>query len=170
MFATMILQGGEVPRALSSTVCKYIEGGKIEPKLEEVVEITVRNSLKKLQEADTQQDANNAFAECSDWRVEIDGLPSSLKLENKDLFLKEVIEYFVVIKCKPMLDQLLDRLKYYNVLELLRAHKGMAQHIFMYDPDDKLDVKKLLKILKPNLAPIGNIRRQSEEIVMAKFI
>ena len=69
----------------------------------------------QLQEADTQQDVNNAFAECSDWRVEVDGLPSFLKLENKDLFVKEVIEYFVVIKCKPMLDQLLDGLKYYNV-------------------------------------------------------
>ena len=40
----------------------------------------------QLQEADTQQDVNNAFAECSDWRVEIDGLASSLKLENKDHF------------------------------------------------------------------------------------
>ena len=46
----------------------------------------------------------------------------------------------------------------------------MAQHIFIFDPDDKLDVKKLLKILKPNLPPTGNIRRQSEEMVMAKFI
>ena len=48
MFATMIFQGGELPRVLSSTVCKYIEDGNIEPKLEEVVEITVRNSLKKV--------------------------------------------------------------------------------------------------------------------------
>ena len=46
----------------------------------------------------------------------------------------------------------------------------MAQHIFLFNPDDKLDVKKLLKILKPDLAPVANIKRQSQEMVMPKFI
>ena len=43
-------------------------------------------------------------------------------------------------------------------------------HFFQYSPDDKLDVKKLLKIIKPQFAPVGNSKRQCQEIVMAKLI
>ena len=53
---------------------------------------------------------------------------------------------------------------------MIQSHKGMAKHIFQYNPDDKLDVKKLLKIMKPQFAPVGNSKRQFQEIVMAKLI
>ena len=49
MFATMIIQGGELPRVLSSAMCDYIQGGydKV-PVIEEVADVTVRMSLKKV--------------------------------------------------------------------------------------------------------------------------
>ena len=53
---------------------------------------------------------------------------------------------------------------------MIRSHKGMAKHIFQYNPDDKLDVKKLLKIMKPQFAPVGNVKRQCQEMVMAKLV
>lgn len=53
---------------------------------------------------------------------------------------------------------------------MIRANKGMAQHLFKYNPDEKMDSKKLIKIMKPNFSPNGHNRRQSQEIVMAKFI
>lgn len=53
---------------------------------------------------------------------------------------------------------------------MIRSRKGMARHIFQYNPDDKLDVKKLLKIMKPQFAPLGNVKQQCQEIVMAKLI
>ena len=53
---------------------------------------------------------------------------------------------------------------------MIRSHKGMAKHIFFQCNPDKLDVKKLLKIMKPQFAPVGNSKRQCQEIVMAKLI
>ncbi len=49
MFATMISQGGELPRVLSSAMCDYIQGGydKV-PVIEELADVTVRMSLKKV--------------------------------------------------------------------------------------------------------------------------
>ncbi len=62
----------------------------------------------------TEDELKKAFDEC-EWRLEIGGLPSSISMKTKDIFVNEVIKYFVIVKCKPMLDQLLDGLKYYNV-------------------------------------------------------
>ena len=47
MFATMIVQGGELPRVLSGAMCEYIQGAydKV-PEIEEVAD--VRMSLKKV--------------------------------------------------------------------------------------------------------------------------
>ena len=45
----------------------------------------------------------------------------------------------------------------------------MAEHLFMYR-DEKLNTKKVMSILKPDLAPIGNHRRQSQEIVLGKCV
>ena len=49
MFATMIVQGGELPRVLSCAMCEYIQGAydKV-PEIEEVAGVNVRMSLKKV--------------------------------------------------------------------------------------------------------------------------
>ena len=46
----------------------------------------------------------------------------------------------------------------------------MAQHLLKYNPNEKIDSEQLIKILKPDFSPIGHHRRQSQEIVMTKFI
>lgn len=45
----------------------------------------------------------------------------------------------------------------------------MAKHLFEYT-NEKLDAKKVVLILKPDFAPVGNNRRTSQEILMSKFI
>lgn len=45
----------------------------------------------------------------------------------------------------------------------------MAHHLFMHDKERKLDSRQLMKILKADLVPMGNNRRMSQEIVLAKF-
>ena len=63
----------------------------------------------------------------SDWRFEIDGLPLTLSVEQKDTFLDEVIKYFVIIKCQPMPNQFIDGLKYYDV-SVLRSFQNLIIH------------------------------------------
>ena len=65
-------------------------------------------------EAKTEDEVKKAFNE-GEWKLDVDGLPSSISMKTKDTFVNEAIKYFVIVKCKPMLDQLLTGLKYYNV-------------------------------------------------------
>ena len=75
---------------------------------------TVIFFLSQLVETKTEDEVKTAFNECK-WRLDIDGLPLSISMKTKDTFVHEAIKYFVIVKCKPMLDQLLTGLKYYNV-------------------------------------------------------
>jgi hypothetical protein len=50
MLATMIVQGGELPRIFSSSLCQYIQGGfdNTFPEVDEVPDVIVRKSLKQV--------------------------------------------------------------------------------------------------------------------------
>ena len=50
MLATLIVQGGELPRIFSNYVCQYIEAGfdGCKPTIEEVPDKTIRHSLSKV--------------------------------------------------------------------------------------------------------------------------
>ena len=65
--------------------------------------------------ASKDQNDVDAFLAESEWRFDIDGLTQTLSMEQKDIFIDEVTKYFLVIKCQPMLNQLIDGLKYYDV-------------------------------------------------------
>lgn len=104
MLATMVVQGGEIPRFLSTSICQYLQSGfeNTFPTIDEVKKCT------------SQKEFDSCLAEC-EWKCEIDGLPVFVKLENKHEFINEVVKYYVIVKCQAMLDQLLEGLKYYDV-------------------------------------------------------
>ncbi|XP_046856096.1 G2/M phase-specific E3 ubiquitin-protein ligase-like [Xenia sp. Carnegie-2017] len=171
MLATLVVQGGELPRIFSKSVCQYIEAGfgSCTPDIDELPDKNIRDSLLKLKAAKDQGGVDSFLAE-SEWRYDIDGLSQTLLIKDKLMFIEEVTKYFIIIKCKPMLDQLIEGLNYYDVLQLVRANKGMANYLFQYNPEEKMDGSKLIKIMKPNFSPIGHHRREPQEIIMAKFI
>ena len=68
-----------------------------------------------------------------------------------------------------LLLQLLHLLLFLQVLSFIRENKGMAEHLFKLS-NEKLNAKKVVSILKPSFAPVGNNRRQAQEIIMAKFV
>jgi hypothetical protein len=73
----------------------------------------------QLLEAESQEQFDKYLEEC-DWRFEIDGLPPIIPLGDRNVFITEVAQYYVILRCKAMLDQLLLGLQYYQVLLLVR--------------------------------------------------
>ena len=51
MMATMIVQGGELPRLFCPSMCQYIQAGfdSVSPTIDEVPDGSIRNSLTKVQ-------------------------------------------------------------------------------------------------------------------------
>lgn len=68
----------------------------------------------QLEDAVDQAAFDKAFNGC-EWRYDIDGLSHTVPFEKRKVFITEVAKFFTIIKCKGMLDALLEGLKYYEV-------------------------------------------------------
>ena len=71
--------------------------------------------LFQLENAVDQAAFDKAFSGC-EWRYDVDGLPHKVPFQEKKVFIKEVATFFTIIKCKSMLDALLEGLRYYEVI------------------------------------------------------
>lgn len=69
----------------------------------------------QLADAADENSFNAALAQC-EWRYDVDGLPSTIPFQQRAVFIDEVAKYFTIIKCKSMLDGILEGLKYYEVM------------------------------------------------------
>ena len=69
----------------------------------------------ELLQAKSQDECDKILEEC-DWRFEINGLPSTIPMGSRKRFVSEVAQYYVLLQCKAMLDQLLLGLQHYQVL------------------------------------------------------
>ena len=63
----------------------------------------------------TDEASFKAIVDECEWRHDVDGLPLSVPFQQREIFINEVAKYFTIIKCKGMLDGLLEGLKYYEV-------------------------------------------------------
>lgn len=72
-------------------------------------------------------------------------------LDQKRISLKEIQRWF-----KETIFQNSTAL----VLNFITSHRGMAKHLFEYT-NEKLDAKKVVRILRPYVAPDGNNWRTS---------
>ena len=63
-----------------------------------------------------QEELDKILHEC-EWRFEIDGLPTIILIKDCSVFVKEVVQYYVTLQCKAMMDQLILGLQHsYQVL------------------------------------------------------
>lgn len=69
----------------------------------------------QLLQAENQDQFDKILEEC-EWRFEIQGLPPVIPLKHRNVFIDEVVQYYVLVQCKAMPDQLLLGLNYYQVL------------------------------------------------------
>ena len=60
----------------------------------------------QLLQAESQDECERIWEE-RDWRFEINGLPPTIPMGNRKTIVDEVAQYYVLVQCKAMLDQLL---------------------------------------------------------------
>ena len=78
--------------------------------------MAVSNFSLKLLEVEKQEEFDKILQEC-EWRFEIDGLPTIIPIKDCGVFVKEVVQYYVTLQCKAMMDQMISGLQHsYQVL------------------------------------------------------
>ncbi|XP_046550434.1 G2/M phase-specific E3 ubiquitin-protein ligase-like [Haliotis rubra] len=147
MLATIIAQGGQPPAIFAPPVVDAILDKDKMPSVDYVPDTRKRESLKKVSEARDKAELQEALDEC-DWRFDLDGIPSYVSMDSRDEFLRECVQYFVILQSKPMLDQLIQGLRHCGILDLIRRHT--LRDLLEYKSDVEVTAERVMDLLKPN--------------------
>lgn len=90
-------------------------------------------------EAQKQEKIYKILQEC-EWRFEIDGLPTIIPIKDRGEFMKEVVQYYVTLQYKAMMDQMILGLQHsYQVLS--NWHVGPGLFFFLLQTSISLTLK-----------------------------
>ncbi|KAL3875466.1 hypothetical protein ACJMK2_033412 [Sinanodonta woodiana] len=167
MISTIVIQGGEAPAMFSPIITQCILKDPIstKPEVDDVPDLTIRESLHKVQEANDMESLDKALSSC-DWRLHVDGLPSFVNIENKENFVLSSSLYFAVLQRQIGIEQLLEGLEYYDFLALLRS-KPFICDILEYKKDD-ISAKDMGSLMKPEYSCMVS-KREKEEILFSNL-
>ncbi|KAL0969895.1 hypothetical protein UPYG_G00234150 [Umbra pygmaea] len=172
MMSTIIVQGGEPPVLLSPLVVDYLLTGNIfhvNVTPDDVADMELREALNKVDQAATKDELEQAVESCDAWRYQIEGLPNPVSMDNKDAFVQNAILFHVLIQRQSCYDQLVEGLKYYEVLPLLKENPGMRVLLDMPKQPSDVTAGIVAALLKPNYSVLGSNRRPREEMMVVKF-
>nr|XP_024659319.1 uncharacterized protein LOC112435256 [Maylandia zebra] len=172
MLSTIIVQGGEAPAFLSPHVVDYIVSGdilQVHLTPDDIGDPELRENLKKVVNATTQHDLEEAVSCCDSWRYQVEGLPLTVTMANKDLFVKNAALYLAVLQRQSCFDQLTDGLSYYGILSLLRENPSLRVLLDLSGEDKDLTASLIAGVLRPSYSVLGSNRRVREELMVVKF-
>ncbi|XP_023816594.1 G2/M phase-specific E3 ubiquitin-protein ligase-like isoform X1 [Oryzias latipes] len=172
MMSTIIVQGGECPALLSSVVLDYLLTGRmfdIRVSPEDVADVELRDSLKTIDQATTDDDLQRAIESCESWRYQIEGLPNPVTMDNKDAFVKNAIIFHVLLQRKSCYDQLAEGLECYELLPLLKENLPLRVLLEMPKVRSDLTADVVATLLKPSYSVLGSNKRPKEELMVVKF-
>ncbi|CAL8347016.1 unnamed protein product [Gadus morhua 'NCC'] len=173
MMSTIIVQGGEPSALLSPLVVDYLLTGhifqlKVTP--DDVADMELREALKKVDQALTTEELEQAVECCDSWRYQLEGLPNPVSMDNKDAFVQNAILFHVVIQRQSCYDQLrVEGLKYYEVLPLLKERPCLRVLLDMPEEPSDVPADVVATLLKPNYSVLGSNKRPREELMVVKF-
>ena len=75
-------------------------------------------------EVEKQEEFDKILQEC-EWRFEIDGLPTIIPIKDCGVFVKEVVQYYVTLQCKAMMDQMISGLQHSYQVQCTYLVSGM---------------------------------------------
>ncbi|XP_031164657.1 G2/M phase-specific E3 ubiquitin-protein ligase-like [Sander lucioperca] len=172
MMSTIIVQGGEPPALLSPLVVDYLLTGRVfqlNVTPDDVADMELREALKKVDQALTTDELEQAVECCDSWRYQIEGLPNPVSMDNKDAFVQNAILFHVLIQRQSCYDQLVEGLKYYEVLPLLKERPCLRVLLDMPKEPSDVTAHVVVTLLKPNYSVLGSNRRPREELMVVKF-
>ncbi|KAK3593330.1 hypothetical protein CHS0354_031393 [Potamilus streckersoni] len=163
MISTIVIQGGEPPSIFSPiiTECVLKDPMSTRPKVDDIPDVIIRESLKLVQQALDNESLQKALNSC-EWRFDVDGLPLFITMENKEEFLQASAMYFAVLTRQMGIQQLLQGLEYYDFLGLMRR-KPFICSVLEYKKEEIL-AKDLISMIEPEYSWSDDRRGKEEKL------
>ena len=97
-------------------------------------------------------------------------LSSTVDLSDRDTIVQSLANYYVVVKVKAQLDQLVEGLDTLGVFDLVRANPRRGRELFVYATPQAMTADDVINMFTPKLYPQGSNRREDEEAVVMLWV
>ena len=93
---------------------------------------------------------------------------SSMKFRDLDQIVQAFATHFAIISVKAELDQIVDGLKGWEVLQLIRSNPNKMRQLFLHE-EIHITADIMFNMFRSNLSPTGSNQRELEEAVLLKW-
>ena len=172
LVAMALVHGGQAPHFLSPVLYEaLITEGIPAVSLPHVYDHELKSSLQALLDADIVEKAKRYTGE-GNLSTVLD-LAGTLAMPIKNLddvkkIVAETSKWFVVGRCKPVLESFQDGLSALGVLEAVKTYPDSFRPLFC-DLPDKLTAERMDKLFRPNTSPIGSSKALTESLILSRW-
>jgi hypothetical protein len=166
-----LLQGSAGPKCFGKTVTDYILYGNVQclnPTLEEVSPGELKDSLERLEGIQDAEELKSEASFNSDFRFSHGYMKPLVTIENKNEFIKAIALHAIIYSSVSELNQFIDGLKTYGILDLVRSNPEQLRAVFQYGKAT-LTADLLDDIFHPSFSPEGSNKRVKEERIVFNF-
>uniref|UniRef100_A0A3P9D860 HECT domain-containing protein n=1 Tax=Maylandia zebra TaxID=106582 RepID=A0A3P9D860_9CICH len=98
------------------------------------------------------------------------GYTGLVKLDKRDSIIRSIVVY-ATVRLTPMLQQIRNGMKIYNLLEVIGRHESLCSNLFVPsdENDDTPDADYIMSILEPELSERGSPRHAKENAIINFF-
>nr|XP_055033816.1 uncharacterized protein LOC129422116 isoform X2 [Misgurnus anguillicaudatus] len=162
MIAVSVVHGGVGPRFFSIRLFKQLCGKCTLPvSLEEIADISFREKLSKIKEADSVEKANSAISDAGDSLNMMGALRYVSSLKERDSLVQSAAEYFVNGRTNLALRQFEEGFQTLGVIEELKNYADILEDLFV-NAVRPLEAKDLSTLFEVDLSPLGSNKRLLE--------
>uniref|UniRef100_A0A3P9C6N3 HECT domain-containing protein n=1 Tax=Maylandia zebra TaxID=106582 RepID=A0A3P9C6N3_9CICH len=161
VFSVSLAQGGPPPCFLRSWCYHFLATGNfdiLQLTKDDVDDTEYRSLIEKFLCSNLTED----IVSC--------GYTGLVKLDKRDSIIRSIVVY-ATVRLTPMLQQIRNGMKIYNLLEVIGRHESLCSNLFVPsdENDDTPDADYIMSILEPELSERGSPRHAKENAIINFF-
>ncbi|KAK9526322.1 hypothetical protein VZT92_015030 [Zoarces viviparus] len=158
VFAVSIAQGGPAPRFMQEWCYDYLFSENLSS--QGVHDSTLSPLIKMIEDASDMTPHIQAILDC--------GYTGKVDMEHKENILR-AIRLHVKTKRMPMLQQLREGLKVYDLIKVMQTKPEECRSLFIFRDDDSVDSHYIMSHLAPELSVSGSSKQVKESKILEHF-
>lgn len=170
--AMSLVHGGPAPHFLSPLMYQaLISNSPLNVQIDDVYDEELKSSLKALRDATTVDEAKKYTSEGTLSTVLDLAGTLALPMNTLDDVQKVVLctaQWFVLGRCKPVLESFRDGLSCLGVLDAVRKYPNEFKPLFCYKPK-KVTAESLERLFKVQGSPVGSSKALTESLVLSRW-
>nr|XP_005729388.1 PREDICTED: uncharacterized protein LOC102210508 [Pundamilia nyererei] len=166
VFSVSLAQGGPPPCFLRSWCYQFLATGNfdvLQLTKDDVDDTEYRSLIEKVEVADNLTDLTEDIVSR--------GYTGLVKLDKRDSIIRSIVVH-ATVRLTPMLQQIRNGMKIYNLLEVIGRHESLCSNLFVpidENDDTAPDADYIMSILEPELSERGSPRHAKENAIINFF-